>query len=167
MDTPAAEEPLLSEARAAFLEAGVSVNVASRGADLTPLLGRASGCRASPDRRQVTVYLSAHKFPALVEALAATGAIAVVISQPSTHLTLQLKGRDARMLPLAAADGRHLAAFRRAFIADLTAIGYAADFADAVVPPDDESLVAVRFTPTAAFDQTPGQNAGNPLDKPA
>lgn len=156
-------DPILSEEHIAFLGVGVSVNVASRGGDSTPLVGRACGCRASADRRQVTVFLSALQLPLLVEALAETKVIAVAISQPTTHRTLQLKGSDARVMPVSAEDHTHLATFRQAFAADLASLGYGYEFAVAVVPEVDAGTVAVRFTPTHAFDQTPGQNAGKPL----
>jgi hypothetical protein len=163
MDTPSEDAPLLDKEHLAFLGMGVSVNVASRGPDSTPLVGRSCGCRATADGRQVTVFLSSLRTPTLVEALADTGAVAVAISQPSTHRTLQLKGTDARVAPVSDDDRLHFATFRQAFAAELAALGYALDFAAAVVPEVDGGLVAVRFTPTAAFDQTPGHNAGKPL----
>ncbi len=166
MDSLDTDTPLLREEHVAFLGVGVSVNVASRGRDSLPLVGRACGCRATADRRQVTVFLSALKQGPLVEALAETGAIAVVISQPSTHRTLQLKGVDARVIPAEADDPHHFDAFRQAFAADLASLGYTPEFAAAVVPVVDAGLVAVRFTPVAAFDQTPGQNAGKALKTP-
>lgn len=163
MTMPATDVPILSREHIAFLGLGVSVNVASPGGNFTPLVGRSCGCRASADGRQVTVYLSTLQLPLLVEALAATGAIAVVISQPSTHRTLQLKGSDARIIPLGQDDHAHFATFRQAFAADLASLGYGLEFAAAVVPEVDAGTVAVCFTPTHAFDQTPGKNAGKPL----
>lgn len=163
MDSLSADAPILSEEHVAFLGVGVSVNVAAPGADFTPLVGRSSGCRASADRRQVTVFLSALTLGALVEALVDSKAIAVVISQPSTHRTLQIKGSDAQVIPVEEDDLIHIAAFRQAFVVDLAALGHSPEFAAAVVPEVDAGMVAVRFTPTAAFDQTPGKNAGKPL----
>jgi len=50
--------PLLDEDNAAFVQSGVSVVAASRGADLVPSIARVSGSRVSADRRAVSVYLS-------------------------------------------------------------------------------------------------------------
>ena len=49
---------LLNEAIAAFIQRGVSMNLASRDAGNMPTVARACGCRVSPDLRQVTVFLS-------------------------------------------------------------------------------------------------------------
>lgn len=165
MDSATTDTPLLSQEHVAFLGMGVSVNVATRDANFIPLVNRACGCRASVDRRQVTVFLSTLYAGALLEAVAQSGSIAVVISQPSTHRTLQLKGGDARVVAVEADDQPHFQTFREAFAADLASVGYPVEFAQAVVPEAGVGLVAVRFTPSAAFDQTPGRNAGQPLSR--
>jgi hypothetical protein len=155
--------PLLSEAIAAFIQRGVSMNVASRDAGNMPTVARACGCRVSPDLRQVTVFLSPAQSEAVLKALAETGAIAAVFSRPSTHKTIQLKGSDARVGPIAVGDEAIVAAYRESFVEDLLGIGYTRAFASAVVAGADDRVVAVTFTPTEAFDQTPGRNAGRAL----
>lgn len=155
--------PLLDEANAAFIQRAVSIIVAARDARHHPAVARACGCRVSSDRREVTVFLSATQARAVLDCLGSTGVIAVVFSRPSTHRTLQLKGWDARVVPIADGDLECMAEYRTSFVRDLTSLGYTEAFADAVIPRPDARLTGVRFTPGAAFDQTPGRNAGKPL----
>ena len=159
----AAPAPLLDEALAAFVQTGVSINAASRGAGNVPAVARANGCRVAADRRTVAIIVPASKSAALLEAVRASGAIAVVFSEPSTHRTYQLKGTDATVVP--ATDADHAAAVRwvDAFAAVLAPLGYPENVFRAMLAADPADLVAVRFTPTAAFDQTPGPRAGAPL----
>ena len=53
--------------------------------------------------------------------------IAVVFSQPSTHRTIQLKGRDARPTRVAAGDRAVVERTLAGWIQELTSIGYPAD----------------------------------------
>lgn len=160
-------DPILSETQVAFLESGVSINVASVSGDGNPYppLARACGCQVSADRRQVAVLLSATQAAALFAGLRASGSVAVVFNLPSTHHSLQLKGRDARVTAPAADDPARAAAYRDAFAADLARIGFSDAYARAVIPPTDASLARVVFTPDSVFDQTPGGNAGQRLTR--
>jgi hypothetical protein len=165
MTTTQGEAPLLDEANAVFIQERVSVNVASRNADNIPSLTRALGCRVSPDRQRVTVFVSAAQSEALLRDLREHRAIAVVFSRPSTHQTLQLKGDDAVIGPLEAGDDAIVTAASASFVGELTRIGYTERYSQAVAAglaagPD---AVSVTFTPTAAFDQTPGPGAGQRL----
>jgi hypothetical protein len=163
MDDHQTPTTLLSEANAAFIQRGVSMNLASRDAGNAPAVARACGCRVSADRRRVTVFLSLAQSETVLGALAETGVIAAVFTRPSTNKTIQLKGSDARLEPLSAGDEALIAAYRESFVQDLVGIGYTRAFASAVVAGADERAVAVTFTPVAAFDQTPGRNAGRAL----
>jgi hypothetical protein len=60
----------------------------------------------------------------VLEEIAANGGIAVGFSQPSRHRTVQLKGRDARIVPLEAGDRALALACRDALSADLQRVGY-------------------------------------------
>jgi hypothetical protein len=163
MGTPA-ESPLLDEARAAFIVDRVSINVASCSARLIPSLARANGCRVSPDRRHVALFLSAGRAAGLVSDLRAGGAIAAVFSLPSTHETLQLKGRRADVEPLEAGDRALMQAYAERFVHELRELGYDVGFARGLISGAMEECLAVSFEPVAAFVQTPGPNAGHRLD---
>jgi hypothetical protein len=155
--------PLLDQGLAAFVQTGVAIYVAARGAGNVPALARASGCRVAADRRSVTVLLDAAKSEALLEGVRGSSAIAVVFSWPPTHRTIQLKGTDA--VAVAATDEDRAVAARWAddFIAAIVSLGYEEPVFRALLWTDPADLVAVTFTPSAAFDQSPGPRAGEPL----
>jgi hypothetical protein len=92
-----------------------------------------------------------------------TGRIAAVFSRPSTHRTLQLKGRDARVEPVPPADLPIVARYRDAFVTELVAIGYAEELIRTLLDFPDDELVMLSFTPQEAYSQTPGPNAGRAL----
>ena len=74
-------------------------------------------------------------------------------------LALRPEGRRVVARPM---DVRVSADSLRAWIEDLCRIGYGPEWADAVRG-RPERLAAIRFTPTAAFQQTPGPGAGQRL----
>lgn len=154
--------PLDAE-HAAFIEGRVSIIAASCGANNEPNLSRAVGCRVTPDRRTVTLFLFAAQSGALLADLRANGAIAVVFSEPSTHRTLQLKGNDANVAALDRNDAEILATYRQGFAAELAGMGYLEIFARTLLGCAAGDVVAVNFTVAEAFVQTPGPKAGTPL----
>jgi hypothetical protein len=152
----------LDAANAAFVQGPVSVIVASRSAELVPDVVRGCGCRVSRDRCRVTVLIEPGRASTLLDDLVANGMVAVVFSQPSTHRTIQLKGSDAAVVPVTAADRAAARRHLQEWSDDLRKIGFDAELA-AAVHGNAGQLVAIRFTPTAAFEQTPGPGAGQPL----
>ena len=164
MDQPQGQGLQLDAEHAAFIQGAVSVVVGTRNSQHVPDVLRGCGCRVSRDRRRVTVLVEPARSGTVLDNVAANGMIAVVFSQPSTHRTLQLKGCDARVVRATTADrgisGRHL----HAWMLDLQLVGYTADFARAVRG-EGLDLVAIRFTVAAAFQQTPGPAAGQPLQR--
>ncbi len=157
----------LDEEHARFILGGVSVIVASRSAALVPDAVRGCGCRVSRDRRRVTVLVEPSQAATVLADIAASGMVAVVFSQPSTHLTIQLKGTDARPVRVTRSDHEIAAAHRAAWVDDLCRIGYSRDFAEAFWGRPPRDLGAIAFTPSAAFQQTPGPAAGQPLERRA
>ena len=157
-----AQDPPLDADNAAFIQGGVSVIVATRNAECVADVVRGCGCRVSRDRRRVTVLVEPSRADTLLEDIAANGMIAVVFSQPSTHRTIQLKGSDARIVKVTAADRTIAARHLQDWSEDLCRIGYTPEFASAVRGAAPR-LAAIAFTPSAAFQQTPGPGAGKPL----
>jgi hypothetical protein len=155
--------PILDEDNAAFLQSGLSISVASRNADHIASVAKAVACRVSADRRGVTVFVPGAPAARLIADVRACGAVAVCFSEPKTHRTLQLKGTDARVVPVAPADASLIAAQAEGVVAQLTAAGYPAQLGRAVFPPTVEGVVAITFTPAAGFAQTPGPHAGKRL----
>jgi hypothetical protein len=156
--TPPPPSPLGREA-AALLARRVSITAASRDAQLRPHLMRALGCRLAPDRRTVTLLLPLRPAAPVLADLRANGRIAVVISEPTTNRTLQLKGDDAQVLPADAADHALAAEHLEHFIAEIGELGFPAVVAQTLLCPDG-GLAAVRFTVREAYEQTPGPRAG-------
>jgi len=157
--------PTFDEAHAAFMASGVSVHVASRGPANVPSVARGLGCRIAPDRSRVTIFLSAAQASDLLADLRTSRAAAAVFSKPSTHETIQIKGDDATVGALAEGDLACIPAYADALVRDLQSLGYSEAFGRALVDCDPADLVAVAFTPQAAFQQTPGPNAGAPLGR--
>jgi hypothetical protein len=159
----ASASALLDEDNAAFIQSGVSIVGASRGADLVPSIARVSGCRVSADRRAVSIYLPHSQALELVEDVGASGRIAVVFSRPSTHRTLQLKADDARVRALRPGELAVIERYVESFACEIEPLGHSRGQARALLLCPEEDLVAIDFVPNAAFEQTPGPKAGTPL----
>jgi hypothetical protein len=158
-----ATAPVLDERHADFITHHVSIIAASCSAERVPSVARALGCRVSPDRRTVTVFLPVARAAPVLKDLRAGGAIAVVFSRPTTHETLQLKAAGASIVPLEADDRAGMRAYGDSFMADIRQLGYQDPFASAMVAATGEEAVGVSFSPAAAFVQTPGPSAGQRL----
>ena len=89
--------------------------------------------------------------------------VAAVFALPSSHRTVQLKGEDARVLPFDPADHAIVARHLETFVAELAHLGIPEAIIRTVYGCPGSDLVAVAFTPCAAFSQTPGPRAGQPL----
>ncbi len=146
--------------QAALMRRPVSVLVGSRDAAHRPHLMRAVGFRVAADGSVLRVLLPAGRASAVLADIRANGEVAVVFSEPSTHRTLQVKGRDARVEPPGPDAAAIAADYLRGFSEEITSIGFPAIVAQRIAGTADEALVEVVFTPTEAFDQTPGPQAG-------
>lgn len=155
----------LSADTAAFLRGSVSIVAASCRDDLETELSRAIGCRVSLDRRRVTIFLAASQSSALLAAIRSTHRVAVVFTGPSTHRALQLKATDAVIEPRSETDARLLDAYRDAMVPELAKLGFGEDFTRTMLAAAPEDVVAVSFTPSEAFEQTPGPSAGKRIEE--
>ena len=157
----AAPGSLLDEGLCAFGAGGVSIGSGTRDERLRPHAVRAIGGRHVAGR--IVLFVPRLQGRLVLEDIAANGRIAVVFSQPSTHRTVQLKGRDARVVPFEPGDRSLAIAYRDALSADLQRIGYPPTLAVALLEGLDEGVDAVAFTPDEGYDATPGPRAGAPL----
>ncbi len=155
--------PLFDCDHAAFMQSGISLHAASCGEDKLPSAARALGCRISDDRLNVRVLVSKTQAAQLLADVGRSGALAVVFSRPSTHRTLQLKGRDAVCVAADADDLRVAARYREAFVAETSALGHPTHLIDTIFDIPQDDIVVLSFTPDAAFSQTPGPQAGQAL----
>jgi hypothetical protein len=154
---------VLNEKWAAFIQGGVSIVASSCTPDRVPTLTRVFGCRVTPSLQKVTIFISASQAEALMNAIHSTGAIAAIFTQPSTHISVQLKGTDAAVGPARPTDAQLSTRYIDAFVADVVPLGYSEDLIRALVTSDPSDLVCITFSPAAAFLQTPGPRAGEPL----
>jgi hypothetical protein len=148
---------------ASFVQGAVSLHAASRDARNVPSLARALGCRVSPDGQRVTIFLQASHCATMLADFRDNGAIALVASLPTTHRTVQVKGHDATLEPLQDDDAVRIARYREGFVEQLSALGYPPELPRTLLAGPRSDFVAVTFTPSAAFLQTPGPNAGTAL----
>jgi hypothetical protein len=158
-----ASPPSIGPEQAALIRRRVSIIVASRDAAHRPHLMRAIGCRLRDDLRELTVFMSTAASAQVLADLRANGLIAVVFSQPSTTHTVQLKGRDARVEVLQVGDDHVIRDYLDHFIDEVATIGFPAHVARTLLSHAPGEVVAVRFTPSSAFEQTPGPQAGQAI----
>lgn len=149
---------------AAHLQSGVSHRLGGSHADGQPEICRGLAAQVLPDGR-VEVLLLAQTGDRLLAAAQASGRIAYVAAQPGSHRTLHVKGLDAEVF---AAMPEHVALFERCrerFIAQVEPFGFSRETIMAIwYDLELEQLAGVRFTPSGAWDQTPGPGAGSPVE---
>lgn len=150
-------------AHAAFIESGVAIELATRDAANQPHLTIGCGCRTDAAEGRVTILVNRLYSAAFLAALDESGAVAVNFGRPSDHHAIQLKARDARLTPPSAGDAVLVESYQAAFADDMLKIGFSRNLTAAYLALAPVELVAVSFAPVAAYTQTPGPAAGQPL----
>jgi hypothetical protein len=144
----------------AFLEGRrVAVSIASRSKHCIPSVTRALGYRISADRTEFAVFVPRQSERVLAD-LRATAQAAVVFTEPSTHRSMQVKGSEARITPLEEGDWPVVSAHADDLVAEICPLGYTEALVRKMTECTPQQVVAVRFTPSSAFGQTPGPRAG-------
>jgi hypothetical protein len=157
---------LLSAEHIALIHSGVSTIVASRDAAHRPSLMRAVGSSITPDGSRISVYLNRTACDQLLADLQATGHIAVVFSEPSTHRTVQVKASRVQLRAIMATDTELLQRYLRAMEGQLQQIGFGPQYTRTMLSHAADEVVVVSFSPEQAYDQTPGPRAGASLTQP-
>jgi hypothetical protein len=147
----------------AMMARGVSVNVASRDAQLRPSLMRAVGSQVSDGGRTITVYLARRQSRQLLLDIAASGHVAAVFSEPASHRTVQVKATRAVLRNADPSDEPVLARYLASMERELQRVYIPPELTRALLSHRLDDLVAVSFEPEQAFDQTPGPKAGAKL----
>lgn len=151
--------PSLTPDMLAFIESGVSHQVGAITAAGDPCLCRALGAQQEADGRLV-VLISAESGYEVLDAIRANGKLSLVMVEPSSARALHLKGIDGQV-ESGDPHYRPLVEQRRsAFQRQLQRHGIPADVARAWYNLDGVELMAIRFTPIGAWNQTPGPGAG-------
>jgi hypothetical protein len=152
---------LISAELKELLEGGLSLLCGTRDARLVPDFVRCVGARVEKGGREVTVFLPAATSSTSVANIADNGRVAVCVSRPIDHRTMQLKGRAVSCRPADESDRP---------VVDRQRAGFAATLAFLGVPPrltlrmNHWPCHAVRVRVETIFDQTPGPQAGIRVD---
>ena len=146
-----------------FLTTGVTHQVGACDRD-----GRPSICRALAatvdEQGRVVVLLSGQAGFEVLAAIRDTGRISAVFASPRNFSALHIKGEDAVVAHAGEVWHGLLHERRQAFHAQLVPYGFPEEFTSAWYTVPDEDLVYVRFTPFAAWNQTPGPGAGSAVE---
>ncbi len=140
-----------------LLAAGTSVMVGTADASGAPTCCRAVGMTPAPDPRVVVVYVPVASGAGTIANIATTRRLAVVVSDPLSHGTVQLKGcvRGVRVAPEAERPGVHGCLERLADVLGEVGLPRRLLLGLAWWP-----AFAVEMEVEAAFEQTPGPRAG-------
>lgn len=140
---------------AGFLSIGPSLLIVTVDAGAVPEVCRCAAARLGEDGL-IRLAVPLPEGERAIANVAATGAIALTATRPSTYHGIQVKGRDAQ-----AADWPELAevveAHARAFTLEAERMGVRG-LIDRLW---SKRFRCVVFTPDAIFDQTPGATAGH------
>ncbi|GAB3128871.1 hypothetical protein [Novispirillum itersonii] len=166
-DLPAIRPPILplSDAVLSFIASCGSIRLASRTAAFRPIAARGlSVVVADRSSGLLRVCVSTPGCRPLLEAVQDSGTLAVALSQPLTHRSLQIKGRDAVLTGIQPEDRDQIDRLRRIMALDLRELGYDTSLTDSFWKAAEDPLTGITFTAAALFDQTPGPAAGSAID---
>jgi hypothetical protein len=145
-----------------LLSAGVAHQIGACTSDGRLSLCRGLAAQLEPDGR-LLVILSAECGVDVISAVRETGRIALNLTLPENYKSISLLGRDA-IVSHGGAAFRDLVQDRyRKFRAQLDVHGIPPPYTEAWYLRPDDDLMAVRFTPFSARNQTPGPDAGSAL----
>ena len=100
----------------------------------------------------------------VLDAIRENGRVALNLTLPENYKSMSLLGRDA-VVSFGGGAFRKLVDTRLAtFTEQLLRHGIPPEYTRAWYMADDEHLMAIRFTPSAARNQTPGPGAGSLLE---
>lgn len=156
--------PRLPPEWTAHLQSGVSHRLGSSHADGRPEICRGLAAQALADGR-VELLVNAASGRELLTAVLGSRRIAYVASQPDSNRTLHLKGVDAEPAAVTPAHAALIAASCERFCARVAPFGFSREtihhfWFDIGL----EQVAALRFTPSGAWDQSPGPGAGQPIE---
>jgi hypothetical protein len=155
---------MIDSDNARFIQTGVSISLAACAPDRLPSMCRGMGCKVTEDGRLVSIFVKRLQAAELLDNIRSSGGrVANVFSLPSSNRTLQLKGVDARILPFDPQDLPIVKAHIDDFVREVLPLGMQEDVVRCVFSCSADDLVTVVYSPCAAFSQTPGPKAGEPI----
>lgn len=158
---------MLDPDHCAFIQTGVSISLAACGPDRRPSMSRGLGCKVIDGGRQLAIFIKRSQSPELLANILDNGRVANVFSLPSSNRTVQLKGIDARVLPFDPADLPIIEDHIADFVGEVLPLGMREEVVRTLFAFTGDDLVTVVYSPCAAFSQTPGPKAGEPLARSA
>jgi len=144
-----------------LLSAGVAHQVGACTNAGRPVVCR--GMAAQHEAGRLLIIISSESGFEVLDAVRQNGNIAVNITLPENYRSMSFIGNDAVVRGSGAAWRPLVEERRAAFTAQLLRYGIQPEYTNAWYSAPDEHLVAIRFTPMAARNQTPGPGAGDPL----
>jgi len=145
-----------------FLAMGVAHQVGGCTNAGRPVVCR--GMAAQHEAGGLVVIVSASSGFEVLDAIRQNGNIAVNVTLPANFRSMSFIGRDAVVRGTGAAYRPLVNSRMDAFRAQLVRYGFPPEYTEAWYSVVDEDLVAIRFTPQSARNQTPGPGAGNALE---
>jgi hypothetical protein len=147
----------------AFLTGGKSLVVGTCDKDLVPECARAVALRCEPDRRHVSVFLPEVVCGRTLDNLRANGAIAVGVTHPPDHRSLQLKGVLTKLSPASPDELAFVQGYLHELSLSLDIVGLPANIIERL---NYRPCLRAEFAVEAIFLQTPGPDAGRVLTGP-
>lgn len=145
-----------------LMQSGISVTLAVVTADLRPIAGFALACRIDA-AGTVRVLLRKPANVALINTVAQGGPIAVTVSRPQDHRSIQIKAPTARIAAVRPGDMLEIARQTAGMRDQLIWCGYDPVLSAAYVAYEPGEVVALDLKPERIFVQTPGPGAGSEL----
>jgi len=157
MADPVPVSRALFEELSEHMASGVVIYVATRDAALAPEATIAMGAKAECDRGVVTVYVPSVLAAATQKNLEDNGEIAVTLTRPSDHKSIQLKGRAVAQRPALDSEREFQAVHRAALTEQFAGVGIPREISRRIVwwP-----SLAVEIDVREVYAQTPGPRAG-------
>jgi hypothetical protein len=144
----------------AFLTGGKSLVIGTCDKDLVPECARAVALAVAPDRKHVSVFLPEVVCGRTLDNLRANGCIAIGVSHPPDHRSLQLKGTLRKIEPASGADLAFVQSYLHELSLLLDMVGLPANIVERL---NYEPCLRAEVAVEAIFLQTPGPDAGRPL----
>ena len=152
---------MISPQLASFLEEGLGIHIGTRDERLRPNGARAVAVKVEEDGLHIVVYVSKIATPRVLPDLESNGQAAIDFGRPTDDRACQVKGVFVGARPASTKERAFVEAQWQAFRDNLERIG---------IPPATSAgwaawpAVAIRLKATALFEQTPGPQAGAPLE---
>ena len=145
---------------AGFLQEGLGIHLGTRDERLQPSGARAVAARVEDDGTHLVIFMSKVAARRLLPHLKSNGQCAVVFGRPIDDRSCQVKGTFLSVRPARENERDFMMAQWEGFRDQLERIGIPRATSAAWVT---WPAVAIRLKARALFDQTPGPQAGAPL----